>query len=80
MNNMKNQFFYNTLENVLYGIYIVYRFFNGCIGNRRLRQPYKRIWMFVTWGLFTLFSFIVLFYLCRVWGVFVDKLNFLIWG
>lgn len=68
------------VENVLQCIHFVYRFLNGHFKNCRLRQPYRQIWMFVTWSCVVFLYFVILFNFYRFWGLIMNKLNFLIWG
>lgn len=62
-------------------VMVVINFLNGKFGRYRLNQPYRTIWMIITWTTVSILAWVYIicpFFDC--WERIVDFMNHVIWG
>lgn len=68
------------LESALNFLVIVAKAIDGRFGNKVLKPKFRRPWQFLTYGILSYFSFILLCKVFNWWSGIVDMLNYIIWG
>lgn len=73
---MKTIIFTSALNFVLTVIKVI----DGRFGNKVLKPKFRIPWQFLTYGILSYFSFILLCKVFNWWSGIVDMLNYIIWG
>ena len=70
----------DILESALNFLVIVAKAIDGRFGNRVLKPKFRRPWQFLTYGILSYLSLILICKFFNWWSSIVDMLNYIIWG
>lgn len=68
------------LESALNFLVIVAKAIDGRFGNKVLKPKFRIPWQFLTYGILSYLSFILICKFFTWWSGIVDMLNYIIWG
>lgn len=75
------QFFISLLSGAFAVVEFIYEFLNGRFGTKVLKEPYRKYWRIVMWGIAGLLALrYVIYPIFQWWDGVVCGLNRVIWG
>lgn len=75
------QFFIGLLAGAIEVVEFIYKFLNGRFGTKRLKEPYRKYWRIVMWGIVGILTIrYVVFPVLQCWSWVVRCINYVFWG